>query len=481
MVIENSRPTFIRNEAKYLQPLHSNLLNDFTGHNVNDVDYPENSFRALRGFLFVESTGNLTQIEGSPPTGPADGKPLVQGYLMVQEEDWYGITYYTAFITIFIVAKDNAGLLGASIVIDGTRFGIVMFESESIEYKGYSIGYDVFEADWGHTLWSGYDIKVNVTDVNGNWAKGEGYIKSVKDHIAEMLGPLWAVLKFIAELASMLIDWIWGVIEGIFNIVLKPYFDAMNDFTRTISNKISAITNMEGIVNILMEDIFSSHSFVTTNFAIVMAIMAVQNILGAVAFIFTGGAASVGGTIAKFITSKITSYLSTEITRVALSFSVGAIIGFLVTTLLPNLGWAFDVELLAGTTITSFLILFFQTIEYYKGPGMKTWPNKWFDDDMKALFFMFLSFGLLSLGEVIGKMNITINNNNIAPVLELTIKAVSLVVGVYLVIKAILNDNTWTDQLPFPIGFLDEMLSLGILGYDSASFGTDIGKLATGR
>lgn len=190
-----------------------------------------------------ESSGNFTVIEGDPPIGPADGKPLVQGFLTVTEEDWYGITYYTVYVTIFVVAKDNAGLHLAAISIDGIGSIFAPFNQSSIEYGGYTIAFHTFMADWGHTLWSGYDIKVNVTDINGNWAKGEGYIKSVKDHISELLGPLWSALSKVVHLLTVLFDWIWNAIKSLFDAVLKPIIDYINNWVTGIFNALDVLFN----------------------------------------------------------------------------------------------------------------------------------------------------------------------------------------------------------------------------------------------
>jgi len=59
MAFENSRPTFNRFEADYMQALLSNLENDCTGQDVNNIDYSDNNFRALRVSVLKMGRGTL--------------------------------------------------------------------------------------------------------------------------------------------------------------------------------------------------------------------------------------------------------------------------------------------------------------------------------------------------------------------------------------------------------------------------------------
>jgi len=86
---------------------------------------------------------------------------------------------------------------------------------------------EVFDiGDLLRLIHGGYDVRVNVTDINGNWATGKTHIDSalqtLKKGLSALLDMIVAALKVIAKVASMLIEVIKKIVMGILNPVIEP-------------------------------------------------------------------------------------------------------------------------------------------------------------------------------------------------------------------------------------------------------------------
>jgi len=85
----------------------------------------------------------------------------------------------------------------------------------------------------------GYDVRVNVTDINGNWATGKTHIDSalqtLKKGLSALLDMIVAALKVIAKVASMLLD----VIKKIVMRMLKPVLEPIKKMIKNIITKVA--------------------------------------------------------------------------------------------------------------------------------------------------------------------------------------------------------------------------------------------------
>jgi len=178
-----------------------------------------------------ESGPNLTMVEGTPPVildkkGRDKSSEKYSGaYIKTKvkiKTKWSisGVKIKGKIIVIFTVV-DNAGLDRAVIYVQtgGERI-IYLGRDKRREIE------EVFEiGDLLRLIHGGYDVRVNVTDINGNWATGKTHIDSalqtLKKGLTVLLDMIVAALKVIAKVASMLMDVVKKIVEKIFNPVIE--------------------------------------------------------------------------------------------------------------------------------------------------------------------------------------------------------------------------------------------------------------------
>ena len=169
-----------------------------------------------------ESGPNLTMVEGTPPVildkkGRDKSSEKYSGaYIKTKvkvKTKWSisGVKIKGKIIVIFTVV-DNAGLDRAVIYVQtgGERI-IYLGRDKRREIE------EVFEiGDLLRLIHGGYDVRVNVTDINGNWATGKTHIDSalqtLKKGLSALLEILKAVARIIAKVASMLLDTIKRIV-----------------------------------------------------------------------------------------------------------------------------------------------------------------------------------------------------------------------------------------------------------------------------
>ncbi|MCD6383176.1 MAG: hypothetical protein J7L88_01790, partial [Thermoplasmata archaeon] len=182
---------------------------------------------------------NLTMVEGTPPVildkkGRDSGDEKYSGAYIktkvkvnVKFKLLGGVSIKGKIVVIFWV-RDNGGLDKAVIWVQtgGSReiyFGGVKYAKVEEEFE---IG-DILRLIHG-----GYDVRVNVTDINGNWATGKTHIDSalqtLKKGLSALLDMIVAALKVIAKVASMLLDIVGKIIKKILKPILKPIEKAYN-------------------------------------------------------------------------------------------------------------------------------------------------------------------------------------------------------------------------------------------------------------
>jgi len=179
-----------------------------------------------------ESGPNLTMVEGTPPVildkkGRDKSSDKYSGaYIKTKvkiKTKWSisGVKIKGKIIVIFTVV-DNAGLDRAVIYVQtgGERIIYLGRDKRSEIEEVFDIG------DLLRLIHGGYDVRVNVTDINGNWATGKTHIDSalqtLKKGLMALLEILKAVAKVIAKVASMLIEVIKKIIIKTFNPVIEP-------------------------------------------------------------------------------------------------------------------------------------------------------------------------------------------------------------------------------------------------------------------
>jgi len=98
---------------------------------------------------------------------------------------------------------------------------------------------EVFDiGDLLRLIHGGYDIRVNVTDINGNWATGKTHIDSalqtLKKGLSALLDMIVVALKVIAKVASMLLEIMKHIVEKMLKPILEPIRKSFVSFVTDI-------------------------------------------------------------------------------------------------------------------------------------------------------------------------------------------------------------------------------------------------------
>ncbi|RLC76956.1 MAG: hypothetical protein DRI61_12395 [Chloroflexi bacterium] len=220
---------------------------------------PDSSDSDKDGIPDREEPGpNLTMVEGTPPVildkkGRDKSSDKYSGaYIKTKvkvKTKWSisGVKIKGQIIVIFTVV-DNAGLDKAVIYVQTGGERIIYLGGD----KRREIE-EVFEiGDLLRLIHGGYDVRVNVTDINGNWATGKTHIDSalqtLKKGLSALLDMIVAVLKVIAKVASMLINIIRKIIKQMLEPVLKPIKEFMGKIAENIVNGVEALLRAFGLL-----------------------------------------------------------------------------------------------------------------------------------------------------------------------------------------------------------------------------------------
>jgi len=89
------------------------------------------------------------------------------------------------------------------------------------------------------------DIRVNVTDINGNWAAGKTHIDSalqtLKKGLMALLEILKAVARVIAKVASMLIEVVKKIIINMLKPVVEPLKKSIKRYVESVTSTLISI------------------------------------------------------------------------------------------------------------------------------------------------------------------------------------------------------------------------------------------------
>ena len=193
-----------------------------------------------------ESGPNLTMVEGTPPVildkkGRDKSSEKYSGaYIKTKvkvKTKWSisGVKIKGKIIVIFTVV-DNAGLDKAVIYVQtgGERIIYLGGDKRREIEEVFDIG------DLLRLIHGGYDIRVNVTDINGNWIAGKTHIDSaletLKKGLMALLEIFKAVARVIAKVASMLIDVIKKIVSNMLRPVLETIKKGIKAFILKIGN-----------------------------------------------------------------------------------------------------------------------------------------------------------------------------------------------------------------------------------------------------
>jgi len=433
-----------------------------------------------------ESGPNLTMVEGTPPVildkkGRDKSSDKYSGaYIKTKvkiKTKWSisGVKIKGKIIVIFTVV-DNAGLDRAVIYVQtgGERI-IYLGRDKRREIE------EVFEiGDLLRLIHGGYDIRVNVTDINGNWATGKTHIDSalqtLKKGLSALLDMIVAALKVIAKVASMLMEVIKKIIMRIIKPILSPIRTIYNDWKDDI---ISILVNVvilgekytrsgESDTKELQNSVDNLLSIITIGtFAIligvlVTAISTIQLIVSAI--LMSTGGGTIASLIGDIVLSGMVKLTSNIIMDMVFSSIVGFILGYVIRpeSIFTGVAEAF------GTTIGIFYITYFiQKAAARKTIGLDEIPQSPKDTDS-------VSLKLALLGFFIGSISVTILSILKLFGIFLTDLGIKIINIFFAVIGAILcgigayisiSRPGWSDKIPGVIGKLDEILSVGLLFY----------------
>ena len=167
---------------------------------------------------------------GSSIDGIEATAPKIEGNLSCYRDyDWekiklWGITIgYRLEVEIVVsgVATDNVGIKYVYIEVDSTGIfeKTIMRPRNENEAKRYRFLHK-FEIPMSicslvSDFWSGWDIYVNISDVNGNTADKKDHISSVIEALVD------AIAEFVSKLVSMILEWLKEKAKSLMNKVVK--------------------------------------------------------------------------------------------------------------------------------------------------------------------------------------------------------------------------------------------------------------------
>ncbi len=172
-----------------------------------------------------EKPGQQWQIEAEPPEiKKFDPEHYTTGRL--------GLDHH---VKVTMRVTDNVGIEKIMIHLAGYGWE-EKYPEEGSTNVTWTEKWDV--SNWRIDEWlgSGYDVEVKVYDWAGNGAKSDAHVDgAAQKALSAIVGALEKIGKAVKEMASEAFNWIWGVIEGMLNTVLRPIKNAMKDFVQSIA------------------------------------------------------------------------------------------------------------------------------------------------------------------------------------------------------------------------------------------------------
>jgi len=396
-----------------------------------------------------ESGPNLTMVEGTPPVildkkGRDKSSDKYSGaYIKTKvkiKTKWSisGVKIKGKIIVIFTVV-DNAGLDRAVIYVQtgGERIIYLGRDKRSEIEEVFDIG------DLLRLIHGGYDVRVNVTDINGNWATGKTHIDSalqtLKKGLSALLDMIVAALKVIAKVASMLLDVIKKIVKNMF----KPIIEAIKKSYREwcigiyhVIDRLIVIGDTDDIdVKLLLNTMFAGSIIILINL-LAIGIIYVLEPLVLVLQTVTGVGAVADSVLSTIGVAIAKNFLKKLLVNIAIS-TILVMFGEVLSAIIPHDDPVMSVTTAVGTLLISIIAIALQ--KYITHSSLSF-------GDRLGLFLVFLGY-FLSLGTAIWE-----KYKHIMSVIAAGIAGLGLAIALC------------SPDMPGLIGFLDE-------GIDSILFG----------
>jgi len=206
---------------------------------------------------FREDAGNLTMTSGGDPE-------IVDKIEAFFTYHWKGITIEKITITVTVHVRDDAGLDYAKAKCEGaggwkynslaetetveiiTKDHLIINDNVKRVFKDVPVKeavtvFEGYNADFTGAFLTGYDIEIEVGDVNGYGVKGSSHLDSIAEGVIKaIISALERFVKMVTELLASMFNWIWNFMKGLMDRVLKPITDSIahwqNSFIKTIYN-----------------------------------------------------------------------------------------------------------------------------------------------------------------------------------------------------------------------------------------------------
>ena len=185
-------------------------------------------------------------------------------------------------LKVSVRARDNVGLKWVEFRIEGRGKEKVRFA----EGVNNSTATAYFECDLLGSVFFGYDLNITVCDRNGNAGYLEQHINSMLENfVAWVLGAVTALAKFVMELASAAIEWVWDFITSTISSVCTPLIENCKLYLHDIVQLINQSSQYHDENGVLPDDasqeiekaLFSP--FFTNIFVITLIILLILSIL----------------------------------------------------------------------------------------------------------------------------------------------------------------------------------------------------------
>jgi len=194
-----------------------------------------------------ESQGELTQIDGKPPTYIKwDGSYVHVSIFNTYGSEYEGIISTSGTVTVTVQVKDGAGINYVEACLQG--------EPKQKRFLGGATCQEVvfaFECDKDRYLATGWDLWVNATDRNGNGNRTKTmHVDSVWQTIQKMAeAGFMAFVNAIGKFISALCDWIWNLIKQMIDAIVSPILEIIqllfNPVFQELNNIIDSIGTCE--------------------------------------------------------------------------------------------------------------------------------------------------------------------------------------------------------------------------------------------
>ncbi len=143
-------------------------------------------------------------------------------------------------LKVTVRAKDNVGLDWIRFRIEGRGEDEVKFDDNVNNTTATAY----FKCDLLGSVFLGYDLNITVCDRNGNAGFLEQHINSILENfIAWVLGAVTALAKFVMELASAAINWIWLYVENAISKIFQPIISASNSYFNNLISSLETSIN----------------------------------------------------------------------------------------------------------------------------------------------------------------------------------------------------------------------------------------------